>query len=170
MLANGFANWRLRVDGLVMHPASFSLAELRAMPARTQITRHDCVEGWSCIGQWTGVRLSHVLREVELAPEARYVLFHCLDRMDDNDEESLYYESVDLDDALHEQTILAWELNGSPLPVQNGAPLRARIERQLGYKQPKYLHRVEVVSTLSGHGGGRGGYWEDRGYNWYAGI
>jgi len=170
MLANGFADWRLRVDGLVLHPASFSLAQLRAMPARTQITRHDCVEGWSCIGQWKGVRLSHVLRQVELAPEARYVVFHCLDRMEEDDDKSLYYESVDLDDALHEQTILAWELNGQALPVANGAPLRARIERQLGYKQPKYLHRIEVTSTLSGHGGGAGGYWEDRGYNWYAGI
>jgi len=154
----------------VLHPASFSLDQLRAMPARTQITRHDCVEGWSCIGQWTGVRLSHVLQQVGLAPQARYVLFHCLDRMDENDESSLYYESVDLDDALHEQTILAWELNGHPLPVANGAPLRARIERQLGYKQPKYLERIEVVSSLAGHGGGRGGFWEDQGYNWYAGI
>jgi DMSO/TMAO reductase YedYZ molybdopterin-dependent catalytic subunit len=170
MLANGFADWRLLVDGLVMHPASFSLAELREMPARTQITRHDCVEGWSCIGQWKGVRLSHVLQQVLPVPEARYVLFHCLDRMDEDDDKSLYYESVDLDDALHEQTILAWELNGHPLPVENGAPLRARIERQLGYKQPKYLHHIEVASTLSGHGGGRGGYWEDRGYNWYGGI
>lgn len=170
MLASGFADWRLRVDGLVLRPASFSLAELHAMPARSQITRHDCVEGWSCIGQWKGVRLSHVLQLVSLAPEARYVVFHCLDRMEEDDEQSLYYESVDLDDALHEQTILAWELNGQPLPVENGAPLRARIERQLGYKQPKYLHHIEVTSSLSGHAGGRGGYWEDRGYNWYAGI
>ena len=170
MLADGFGSWRLRVDGLVQRPASFSLAQLRAMPARTQITRHDCVEGWSCIGQWKGVRLSHVLGQVVLAPEARFVLFHCLDRMDEDDETSLYYESVDLDDALHEQTLLAWELNGQPLPVSNGAPLRARIERQLGYKQPKYLARIEVVRDLSGHAGGRGGYWEDRGYNWYAGI
>jgi len=170
MLADGFADWRLRVDGLVVQPLQLSLAQLQAMPSRTQITRHDCVEGWSCIGQWQGVRLSHVLNLAQLKPGAKYVVFHCLDRMDEDDENSLYYESVDLDDALHEQTILAWELNGKPLPVEYGAPLRARIERQLGYKQPKYLHRVQVVAQFGDIAGGHGGYWEDQGYNWYAGI
>jgi DMSO/TMAO reductase YedYZ molybdopterin-dependent catalytic subunit len=90
--------------------------------------------------------------------------------MDEADEGSLYYESIDLDDAFHEQTILAWELNGKPLPVENGAPLRARIERQLGYKQPKYLHRIELVTSFADMAGGRGGYWEDQGYTWYGGI
>jgi len=170
MLANGFADWRLKVDGLVNKPLEFSLAQLQAMPARTQITRHDCVEGWSAIGQWKGVRLSHLLNLAQLKPEAKFVVFHCLDQMEEEDEGSMYYESVDLDDAFHEQTILAWELNGKPVPVENGAPLRARIERQLGYKQPKYLYRVELVSNFSGMGGGRGGYWEDQGYNWYGGI
>lgn len=170
LMANGFADWRLRVDGLVARPLELSLAQLQAMPTRTQITRHDCVEGWSAIGQWKGVRLSHLLGMAQLKPEARYVVFHCLDRMDENDASSLYYESVDLDDAFHEQTILAWELNGKPLPVENGAPLRARIERQLGYKHPKYLHRVELVAGFESHAGGQGGYWEDQGYNWYAGI
>ncbi|MFL6692141.1 MAG: molybdopterin-binding protein [Ramlibacter sp.] len=170
LLKDGFASWRLEVDGLVETPLAFSLAELRAMPARTQITRHDCVEGWSCIGQWKGVRLSHVLALARPKPEAKYVLFHCLDQMDEGDEDSMYYESVDFDDALHEQTILAWELNGKALPVENGAPLRARIERQLGYKQPKYLQRIELVASFADFGKGRGGYWEDEGYTWYGGI
>jgi DMSO/TMAO reductase YedYZ molybdopterin-dependent catalytic subunit len=170
LLANAFADWRLRVDGLVAQPLSLTMGQLQAMPSRTQITRHDCVEGWSCIGQWKGARLSHLLGLARPKPEARFVVFHCLDRMDEDDEKSLYYESVDLDEAFHEQTILAWELNGRPLPVENGAPLRARIERQLGYKQPKYVHRVELVSDLRPIAGGRGGYWEDRGYSWYGGI
>ncbi|MES3001636.1 MAG: molybdopterin-binding protein [Pseudomonadota bacterium] len=170
MVANGFADWRLKVDGLVAKPLELTMAQLQAMPARTQITRHDCVEGWSCIGQWKGVRLSHLLQLAQVKPEAKYVVFHCLDQMDEDDEDTVYYESVDMDDAFHEQTILAWELNGKPVPVENGAPLRARIERQLGYKQPKYLHRVEVVESFSKMRGGRGGYWEDQGYNWYGGI
>jgi DMSO/TMAO reductase YedYZ molybdopterin-dependent catalytic subunit len=170
MVATKFANWRLKVDGLVEKPVEFSLAQLREMPPRTQVTRHDCVEGWSCIGQWKGVRLSHVLQLAQPKPRAKYVVFHCLDQMDEADEDSMYYESVDFDDALHEQTILAYELNGQPLPVANGAPLRARIERQLGYKQPKYLHRIELVSEFASIAGGKGGYWEDQGYNWYGGI
>jgi DMSO/TMAO reductase YedYZ molybdopterin-dependent catalytic subunit len=170
MVANGFGDWRLKVEGLVAKPLEFTLAQLREMPARTQVTRHDCVEGWSCIGQWKGVRLSHVLALAQPRPEARYVVFHCLDQMEADDEDSMYYESVDLDDAFHEQTILAYDLNGKPLPVENGAPLRARIERQLGYKQPKYLHRIELVSEFGRIAGGRGGYWEDQGYNWYGGI
>jgi len=170
LLANGFADWRLKVDGLVDKPLELTLAQLREMPSRTQITRHDCVEGWSCIGQWKGVRLSHVLGMAQPKPGAKFVVFHCLDQMDEDDEDSIYYESVDMDDALHEQTILAYELNGKPLPVENGAPLRARVERQLGYKQPKYLGRIELVADLKPIAGGRGGYWEDQGYNWYAGI
>jgi DMSO/TMAO reductase YedYZ molybdopterin-dependent catalytic subunit len=170
MVANGFANWRLAVDGLVNKPLELSMAQLQAMPSRTQITRHDCVEGWSAIGQWKGVRLSHLLDAAQLKPEAKFVVFHCLDQMDEDDEDTMYYESVDLDDAFHEQTILAYELNGRPVPVENGAPLRARIERQLGYKQPKYLHRIELVSSFKDIAGGRGGYWEDQGYNWYGGI
>ena len=170
LLAKGFADWRLKVDGLVAQPLELTLAQLQAMPSRTQITRHDCVEGWSCIGQWKGVRLSHLLNLAQPKPESKFVVFHCLDRMDEDDDKTLYYESVDLDDAYHEQTILAWELNGNPLPVENGAPLRARIERQLGYKQPKYLHRVELVADFARIADGKGGYWEDQGYNWYGGI
>ncbi len=170
LLAKGFADWRLKIDGLVANPQEFSLAQLQAMPARTQVTRHDCVEGWSCIGQWKGVRLSHLLNLARLKPAAKFVVFHCLDQMDESDDTSIYYESIDLDDAFHEQTILAWELNGKPLPVANGAPLRARIERQLGYKQPKYVERIELVADFNDIGDGRGGYWEDQGYNWYGGI
>lgn len=167
MVANGFADYRLRVDGLVRRPLSLSLSQLQAMPRRTQITRHDCVEGWSAIGQWTGVPLRLLLNQAGLLPQARYVVFHCADDYGPGK----YYESVDLIDAHHPQTILAWALNGEALPITNGAPLRLRVERQLGYKQAKYVMRVEAVNSLAHIGGGKGGYWEDSGdYAWYAGI
>ena len=166
--ARGFQDWKLLVDGLVQNPGEFTLAQLRAMPSRTQITRHDCVEGWSAIGKWTGVPLSHVLALVRMQPEARYVVFHCADPMFGGTDK--YYESIDLEDALHPQTILAYELNDEILPIKNGAPLRVRVERQLGYKMAKYLMRIEVVSSFAGIHGGKGGYWEDRGYEWFAGI
>ena len=163
----GFAAYRLRVDGLVDAPREFSLEELKALPSRTQITRHDCVEGWSAIGKWKGVRLSALLAAVRPRSDARYVVLHCADIMDDG---GAYYESIDLDDALHEQTILAYELNDVPLPVENGAPLRLRVERQLGYKHAKYVMRLQVVDSFARIAGGKGGYWEDRGYQWFAGI
>lgn len=167
----GFAGWRLAVDGLVDRPLSLSLAQLRALPARTQITRHDCVEGWSAIGGWTGVRLGLLLRAAGLRPQARYIVFHCADDLGPaRDGSDRYYESIDLFDAFHPQTILAYAMNGQPLAVPHGAPLRLRVERQLGYKQAKYVMRVEAVERLGGIGGGKGGYWEDRGYAWYAGI
>lgn len=169
MAANGFADWLLRIDGEVQIPAAFSLAELKAMPARTQITRHDCVEGWSAIGQWTGVPLAKLLQHVQPTSAARYVVFHCADTFDD-EAPIPYYESIDLQDAYHPQTILAYGLNDQPLPVTNGAPLRLRVERQLGYKHAKYLMRLELVADFAHIGGGRGGYWEDQGYQWYAGI
>ena len=164
--ASKFADWRLGVDGLVERPLSLSLDQLRAMPQRTQITRHDCVEGWSAIGQWTGVPLGALLRAAGLRPEAKYIVFHCADRLGGEP----YYESIDRIDAFHPQTIVAHALNGAPLPVKNGAPLRMRIERQLGYKHAKYVQRIEAVASLAGIAGGKGGYWEDRGYQWYAGI
>jgi len=171
LLQGGFVDWRLGVDGLVERPAAFSLTHLRAMPSRTQITRHDCVEGWSAIGKWKGVPLRHLLAQVGVLPQARYVVFHCADSMSEGSRDSRYYESVDLDEALHVQTILAYELNGAPLPVANGAPLRARIERQLGYKHAKYLMRIELAERLDAIRGGQGGFWEDsEGYEWYAGI
>ena len=173
-----FETWRLQVDGLVDAPRAFSLAELKAMPARTQITRHDCVEGWSVIGQWIGVPLATVLAAVKPKPDAHFVVFHCADKDSDvsgaegslDGGEAPYYESIDFSDALHPQTILAYAMNGQPLPVDHGAPLRVRLERQLGYKMAKYIMRIELVSTLKGLGDGKGGYWEDRGYDWYAGV
>ena len=174
--AGHFANWRLQIDGLVDHPLSLSVADLRRLPRRTQITRHDCVEGWSAIGMWTGVPLSLLLKAAALKPNARYAVFHCADNLtgepSKGGEQSpgQYYESVDLTDAFHPQTILAYAMNGKPLDVPHGAPLRLRVERQLGYKQAKYIERIEITDSFSGIDGGRGGYWEDRGYEWYAGI
>jgi DMSO/TMAO reductase YedYZ molybdopterin-dependent catalytic subunit len=166
-VASRFADWRLVVDGLVARPLSLSMAQIGAMPARTQITRHDCVEGWSAIGQWTGVPLKLLLDAAGLKQSARYIVFHCADRIGG----APYYESIDLIDAFHPQTILAWALNGQMLPVQNGAPLRLRVERQLGYKHAKYVMRAEAVASFAGIGGGKGGFWEDRSdYEWYAGI
>ena len=169
-LLNGrFADYRLVVDGLVATPQRLSLAELRALESRTQITRHDCVEGWSAIGKWKGVRLATLLEAARPAPSARYAVFHCADPMG-YDGEDPYYESIDMDDAWHPQTILAYELNDKPLPVPNGAPLRLRVERQLGYKHAKYVMRIELVERFDHIHGGNGGYWEDQGYQWYAGI
>jgi len=169
LAAKGFADYRLEVGGLAAEPRSFSLAELRALDARTQITRHDCVEGWSAIGKWKGAKLSAVLDAVKAKPEARYVVFHCADPMSDDGKDP-YYESIDMDDAWHPQTILAYELNGEALPIKNGAPLRLRVERQLGYKHAKYVMRIELVESFAHIAGGNGGYWEDQGYQWYAGI
>ena len=167
MAAAGFAGWRLRIDGLGARPLSLSLDQIRRMPRRTQITRHDCVEGWSAIGQWTGTPLSMVLDMARIADQARYIVFHCMDRFGPHP----YYESIDLIDAFHPQTILAYALNGQALPIPNGAPIRLRVERQLGYKHAKYVERIEVRETLAGLHGGRGGYWEDSNdYEWYAGI
>jgi DMSO/TMAO reductase YedYZ molybdopterin-dependent catalytic subunit len=166
-LSEHFANWRLAVDGLVARPLSIPIQTLRALPHRTQITRHDCVEGWSAIGKWHGVQLSRILEAAGLSTRVKYIVFHCADRFGDKP----YYESVDLVDAFHPQTILAWGMNGHLLPVPNGAPLRLRVERQLGYKHAKYVERVEAVESLAGIQGGKGGYWEDNvDYEWYAGI
>jgi DMSO/TMAO reductase YedYZ molybdopterin-dependent catalytic subunit len=169
MAQNGFANWALEVGGLVRTPLRLSLADLRALPSRTQITRHDCVEGWSAIGKWTGVPLAEILARAGISESARYIVFRCADPME-GAEETKYYESIDMEDAYHPQTILAYGLNGALLPIQNGAPLRLRVERQLGYKMAKYVMSIEAVESFAHIGGGRGGYWEDRGYEWYAGI
>lgn len=167
LVDGGFADYRMRVDGLVRRPLSLSLDQLRRSPARTQITRHDCVEGWSAIGKWTGAKLAPLLGLAGLMPAARYIVFHCADNFGGNP----YYESIDLVDALHPQTILAYALNDRPLPVANGAPIRLRVERQLGYKHAKYVMRIEAVDRLDRIGLGKGGFWEDRaGYEWYAGI
>ncbi|HMC16684.1 MAG TPA: molybdopterin-binding protein [Albitalea sp.] len=173
LLKSGFADYKLSVGGLVETPADYTLAQLRAMPSRTQITRHDCVEGWSCIGKWKGVPLRSVLDQAKPLPQARFVVFRCFDSMQtptDGGHDSRYYESIDFDDAYHPQTILAYELNDQALPVSNGAPLRCRVERQLGYKQAKYVRAIELVESFAQIRGGQGGYWEDEGYEWYGGI
>jgi DMSO/TMAO reductase YedYZ molybdopterin-dependent catalytic subunit len=169
--ANGFVDWRLQVGGMVEKPLALSLTELRNMSSRTQITRHDCVEGWSCIAKWTGAPLAAVLDQAGVKAGARYVVFRCADAMENSFAGPVnYYESIDMVDARHPQTILAYGLNGAPLPIANGAPLRCRVERQLGYKMAKYVMALELVDSFSNIAGGRGGYWEDRGYEWYAGI
>jgi DMSO/TMAO reductase YedYZ molybdopterin-dependent catalytic subunit len=166
-VAEQFANWRLTVDGLVARPLSIPLQTLKSIPHRVQITRHDCVEGWSAIAKWHGLQLSRILDHAGLSTRAKYIVFHCADRFGDKP----YYESIDLIDAFHPQTIIAWGMNGHLLPVPNGAPLRLRVERQLGYKQAKYIHRIEAVDSLAHVYGGKGGYWEDNvDYEWYAGV
>ncbi len=167
----GFAGWHLQVGGLVARPLHLSLEDLRSMPSRTQITRHDCVEGWSYIAKWKGARLSTLLRRAGISPRARYIVFYCADTLEITlDGTGQYYESIDLIDAMHPQTILAYEMNDRPLPIPYGAPLRLRLERQLGYKMAKYIMRIDAVESFKGISRGSGGFWEDRGYAWYAGI
>ena len=166
-----FEPYRLTVKGMVEREVSFSLAELRNMPARSQITRHDCVEGWSCIAKWTGTPLGPILDMAGVKPQARFCVYHCYDNIQRTlTGDILYYESSDLVDAYHPQTILSYGLNDDVLPIENGAPVRLRIERALGYKQPKYVHTIELVDGFSTVGRGQGGYWEDNGYDWYGGI
>lgn len=164
-----FKDWVLEVNGLVETPMQLNLAQIQALPSRTQITRHDCVEGWSAIAKWKGTPLQEILALVNPLPTANYVVFYCADPMEDNGTD-LYYESIDMDDAYHAQTILAYEINDQVLPIKNGAPLRLRVERQLGYKQAKYIMKIALVEKFDDIEGGKGGYWEDQGYEWYAGI
>ena len=161
LLVGGFANWKLRIDGMVARPAAFSLADLQKYPAHTQITHQACEEGWSFIAEWTGVRLSHVLDLVQVDPRARYLVFFSFDN---------FWESIDMIDALHPQTFLAYGLNGRDLPPEHGAPVRVRVARQLGYKSVKYLSRVIVTDSLEHFGKGVGGINPEYGYSWWAGI
>ncbi|MDP2031329.1 MAG: molybdopterin-binding protein [Thiobacillus sp.] len=169
LAADGFKDYQLKISGLVEHPAVYSLAELKALPSRSQITRHDCVEGWSAIGKWQGVRLSQLLQRAQPKAGARYAVFYCADPMDAWGT-TYYYESIDLDEANHPQTLLAYALNDADLPIKNGAPIRLRVERQLGYKMAKYVMEIKLVDSFADIAGGKGGYWEDRGYEWFAGI
>ena len=153
-----FAAWRLPVEGRVATPRSFSLADIKALPARTQITRHTCEEGWTAIGEWTGVPLSTVLDAVGILPTARFVVFHSHDD---------WVDSIDLVDALHPQTILAYGMNGRDLPLAHGAPLRLRVERQIGYKSMKYIRRIVVTDEFD-DGGAKGNI--QNGWAWYTGI
>lgn len=156
--ANGFVDWRLSVEGAVARPGSFSLAELKSFPARTQITKHVCEEGWSAIAQWTGVPLTRILDATGLLPTARFVSFYSYDDWSD---------SIDMIDALHPQTLLAYGMNGRDLPLPHGAPVRLRVERQLGYKSMKYLQRIVVTENLD-DGGDKGN--PKNGWAWYVGI
>jgi DMSO/TMAO reductase YedYZ molybdopterin-dependent catalytic subunit len=167
LLAGNFAGYQLVVMGAVDRPAAMSLAQLQRMPQRTQTTRHDCVEGWSAIGKWSGVPLGVVLDAVSPRAGARYVVFHC---MDDDGAGNVYYESLDLHQARHPQALLALRLNDAPLDSDHGAPVRLRVPTQLGYKSAKWVAAIEVAGSFAGIAGGRGGYWEDQGYEWYAGI
>jgi DMSO/TMAO reductase YedYZ molybdopterin-dependent catalytic subunit len=171
-----FATWRLAIDGMVDRPMALTVAELRRLPARTQITRHDCVEGWSAIAAWTGVPLGLLLKAAGVKPGVKFAVFHCADNLEGEPAKGgeqapgQYYESIALVDAFHPQTLIAYAMNGRPLDIGHGAPLRLRVERQLGYKQAKYLQRIELIDSFAHIAGGHGGYWEDRGYEWYAGI
>ncbi|MBC5816171.1 MAG: molybdopterin-dependent oxidoreductase [Candidatus Eremiobacteraeota bacterium] len=167
-LQNGnFRDYRLVIDGAVERRQTFTLDRLRAMKQQTQITRHDCVEGWSAIGKWRGVRLSDLLDAVGPRSDARYVVFHCMDVSPDN---VPYYESLDLQQAHHPQALMALDLNGRALDPDHGAPVRLRVPTQLGYKSAKWVNRIELVGSYRNLYSGAGGYWEDQGYEWYAGI
>jgi DMSO/TMAO reductase YedYZ molybdopterin-dependent catalytic subunit len=160
--AGGFADWRLTVTGMVDRPSSFSLAQLRSYPRRSQITQIACEEGWSYIAEWIGVPLSHVLELVEVQPQARYVVY--LSIAPD------WWDSIDMSDAMHPQTFLAYGMNGDELPVGNGGPLRLRVPRQLGYKSVKFITHLTVTDSLKGFGKGLGSMEPEAGYAWYAGI
>jgi DMSO/TMAO reductase YedYZ molybdopterin-dependent catalytic subunit len=160
--AEGFRDWRLAVDGMVARPASFSLAELKSYPSRSQITHLACEEGWSYIAQWTGVPLSHVLDLAGTLPEAKYVVYFSIERD--------WWDSIDMADAMHPQTLIAYGMNDGQLPVANGGPLRLRVPRQLGYKNVKYITRLTVTDNLKKFGQGLGSASPEGGYAWYAGI
>ena len=160
--AGTFADWRLAVDGMVARPASFSLAELKSYPSRSQITHLACEEGWSFIAEWTGVPLAHVLNVAGILPQARYVVYFSIQRG--------WWDSVDMADALHPQTLLTYGMNGGELPVGHGGPIRVRVPRQLGYKSVKYITRLTVTDSLKGFGKGLGSAAPEAGYAWYAGI
>jgi len=157
----GFADWRLSVDGMVDRPASFSLTQLKSYPSRRQITQLACEEGWSYIAEWIGVPLSHVLDVVGIHPQAKYIVYFSID--------SDWWDSIDMADAMHPQTFLAYGLNGNELPVGNGGPLRMRLPRQLGYKNVKFITHLTVTDNLKGFGTGLGSASEGD-YAWYAGI
>jgi len=161
LLAGGFADWRLKIDGLVDRPGTFSLAELKALPSRRQITHQACEEGWSFIAEWTGVPLADVLRKVAIRREAKFAFFFTIDE---------WWDSIDMDDAFHPQTLLAYAMNGPGMPIDHGAPLRLKVPRQLGYKNLKYLTRITITDTAQGIGDGLGSGSPSAGYSWYAGI
>ncbi|HPH45472.1 MAG TPA: molybdopterin-dependent oxidoreductase [Chryseolinea sp.] len=153
LLQNGFADWQLVVEGKVSKSRSYSLKDLQKFPSRKQITKHCCEEGWSAIAEWTGVPLSAVLQNAGIKESARFINFHSYDG---------WIDSIDLYDAFHPQTILAYAMNGKDLPVPHGAPVRLRVEKQIGYKSMKYLQKIEVTDEFVDTG--------DSGWAWYTGI
>jgi DMSO/TMAO reductase YedYZ molybdopterin-dependent catalytic subunit len=164
---NGFRDYKLIVDGAVERRGVFPLAMLERLCNSTQTTRHDCVEGWSVVAKWSGVRLSSILDLVQPRSDARFVVFHCLDK---DDQGTPYYESLDMHQARHPQALLAMRMNNQPIPVDHGAPVRLKVPTQLGYKSAKWIGRIEVVGSYANLYAGGGGYWEDQGYEWFAGI
>ena len=167
LAAGRFTTYRLIVDGAVEHPYAYSLSQLHALPQQRQITRHDCVEGWSVVCEWQGVRLAALLASAVPRRDAKYVVFRTFDTDSDG---TPYYESLSMQQAAHPQTLLALRQNGRPIEVDRGAPVRLTVPTQLGYKSAKWVARIEVVADMSRLYGGNGGYWEDQGYEWYAGI
>jgi DMSO/TMAO reductase YedYZ molybdopterin-dependent catalytic subunit len=165
-LASGFDDWRLLVDGLVEVPQCLSLTELRAMPSGTQSTLHVCIQGWTYFASWTGVPIAHLLEQARPTRDARYLVFHTLDEKWERPGNGHYYEVIDLETARKAQVILAYEMNGAPLPVEHGAPLRLRVEHQLGYKMAKWVDRIELVAEFWQLGKGQGG-WRDDVLNYY---
>ena len=161
LLARRFTEWWLPIEGLVSNRLELSLDDLKRFPSRTQVTQHSCEQGWSAIAEWTGVPLARVLQEARMLPEARYVVFYAVDG---------WWDSLDMLDALHPQTLLAYGMNGRELPVPYGAPGRLRVERQLGYKSLKYVIRIEVTDRLDNIEDGTGAVGVAQGYSWYAGI
>ena len=160
--AASFVDWRVTVDGMAGRPSSFSLAEIRSFPTSTQITMNGCEEGWTYIAEWTGVQLSYILNRVGALPQVRYVVYRSI--------QPDWWESIDMADALHPQTLLAHRMNGTELPVPFGGPVRLRVPRQLGYKNVKYINRLTLTDSLKPFGKGLGGASPDGGYAWYAGI
>lgn len=160
--AAGFVDWRLTVDGMVARPATLSLAEIRSFPTSTHVTMIGCEEGWTYIAEWTGVPLSYILDRAGALPQARYVVYRSI--------QSDWWQSIDMADALHPQTLLAHRMNGNALPVPFGGPMRLRLPRQLGYKNVKYLNQLTLTDNLKAFGKGLGGSDPDYGYAWYAGI
>ncbi len=160
--AGGFADWRLAIDGMVARPGAFSIGEIKSYPSKSHITHLACEEGWSYIAEWTGAPLAHVLDAAGILPGAKYVVYFSIDPE--------WWDSIDMADALHPQTLVAYGLNGGELPVGNGGPLRLRVPRQLGYKNVKYITRLTVTDDLKKFGKGLGSASPESGYAWYAGI
>lgn len=161
---DGFTNYRLRVYGLVDDPKEFSYAQLKAIPKQEQITAHFCIQGWSGVGKWGGVPMRHILAIVKPTPDARYAVFYSFA---EGAEGGRYYDVHKIQNMKHELTLLAYELNGAPVSVLHGAPLRLRCENELGFKMVKWIEAIEFVHDFAHLGAGQGGYNEDHEFYGY---